>query len=794
MELLAPAGSMEALKAAVENGAAAVYLGGQSFNARANATNFGPQELAMAVRYCHIRGVKVYVTVNVLIHQAELPRLMDYLWELQSLHVDAIIVQDLGVARLANEILPGLEVHASTQMTINNSASFELLQRLNISRVVLARELPIAEIAQINESTSLEVEVFAHGALCFCYSGQCLMSSFIGGRSGNRGQCAQPCRLPYSLDQGEGKLAKHLLSPKDLKLIRYLVELRKAGVSCLKLEGRMKRPEYVGAITRTYRAALDAKNYEEQDLGAIFNRGFTTGYALGNPGKEFITYHHPSHQGILVGQVVKTNRDKLRIRTESDLEVGDGIEVRGAKTTAGFIMREAISAGQEFTLQTKQTVQTGASVYKTSDARLLKEIEQTYKSPKAVRRVKGRLWATIGEKMPLTLTLQDEDGIEVSVKSTSLAEIANKQPLTKQVLYDQLARLGNVPLDAEIQVEINGHPILPFSEINKARQSLVERWETARLQLWEKPQTPWANFVSTKHKALSSLENPDPTGDSVAIGVSVASIEAVQAAIEGGADYVYYYGSYYQAGSRDFLKDMESAYRVGVKQGVKVFAAFDRITNNRDLAVITDYLKKQHFAGVLVPNLGVLGLVLELGLTSELHTDWPLNIYNLATIDFLAKQGVKLVTLSPELTKEQVQLVATNSATPVGIVVHGPQPVMVSEHCALQQITNSGTCLQPCRGEHYLVDRKGYRFPIQVDTNCRMHLFNSVELGLLDSLNNLAAGISLIRVEARTKQPDWVRLVTSLYRQKLAGEAVSLQDLPPEWGPYTRGHYFRGVK
>ncbi|HBG00099.1 MAG TPA: hypothetical protein DDW87_00790 [Firmicutes bacterium] len=291
MELLAPAGSYDALRAAVENGADAVYLGGKSYSARASAANFAPWELQEALDFCHIRGVKVFVTVNTLLREDELSSALGYLADLYRWGVDAVIVQDLGLIARARQEVPHLELHGSTQMTIHNTLDLRAVEKLGITRVVLARELEASAIKAIKKATSLDLEVFVHGALCLCYSGQCLMSSLIGGRSGNRGQCAQPCRQAYSVE-GLTLPGEYVLSPRDLCLIEHLDTLEEAGVSSLKIEGRLKSPDYVGVVVRTYRAALDGRPFNQNDLATVFNRGFTTGYFHGGKG-DLITYGPP---------------------------------------------------------------------------------------------------------------------------------------------------------------------------------------------------------------------------------------------------------------------------------------------------------------------------------------------------------------------------------------------------------------------------------------------------------------------------------------------------------------------
>ena len=341
MELLAPAGNWQALVAAIENGANAVYLGGPAFNARHSAENFTMEMIKQAVEYAHLRKVKVYVTVNTLLHTHELDTVLDYVFELYSSDIDAIIVQDLGLLSLLRDLLPDLTIHASTQMTVHNVEGVKLLEQQGVKRVVLARELLLQEINHISKNTSAELELFVHGALCYSYSGQCLFSSMVGGRSGNRGRCAQPCRLPYTLySERGGKQSlegKYLLSPSDLNLIDYLSAIQESGVHSLKIEGRLKRPEYVAIVTRSYRQMLDHlldgdgkpdSEVLKGEMAGIFNRDFSPGYFDPQVLKRLST-QRPNNRGVYIGQVISRNSDgrtAIYLQEES-LSIGDGIEI-----------------------------------------------------------------------------------------------------------------------------------------------------------------------------------------------------------------------------------------------------------------------------------------------------------------------------------------------------------------------------------------------------------------------------------------------------------------------------------
>ncbi|MFZ5647205.1 MAG: peptidase U32 family protein, partial [Bacillota bacterium] len=318
-ELLAPAGGWEAFTAAVENGADAVYLGGKMFNARQSADNFDNDDLKRAVEYAHLRGVKIYVTVNTLIADGEMEDALEFLFALHNTGADAAIIQDAGLASLARKTIPELQLHASTQMTAHNSPGVMSLLEQGFSRVVLARELSLKEISEIKKTTGADLEVFIHGALCIAYSGQCLLSSMIGGRSGNRGRCAQPCRMQYVLTDGAGsplvnpaEAGEYLLSPRDLNISAHIPDLISAGINSFKIEGRMKRPEYVATVVRVYRSLIDralsgdpyfVEEKQESDLAQIFNRDFTTGYFFGGQGRDMMSYKRPNNRGVRLGRV-----------------------------------------------------------------------------------------------------------------------------------------------------------------------------------------------------------------------------------------------------------------------------------------------------------------------------------------------------------------------------------------------------------------------------------------------------------------------------------------------------------
>ncbi len=498
IELLAPAGTWEALEAAVNAGADAVYLGGKAFGARAYASNFDREEMKKAVYFCHMHHVRLYVTVNTLVDDKELPELEDYLVFLHNVGVDGIIVQDMGVIRAAQKLVPGLPLHASTQMTVTNSAGVRFAAEHGIVRVVPARELSLTDLKKASD-TGLEIEAFIHGALCVCYSGQCLMSSLIGGRSGNRGRCAQPCRLPYTLVDKNGKdllagkdAGQYLLSPKDLNTLRVLPQMIDAGVVSYKIEGRMKRPEYVAVVVDAYRRAMDSYKrgaYEvpEKDLAnieQIFNRDFTTAYLEKRQGRLMMSDRRPNNRGVLIGRVQNIHAgDGLEFWVKVGGRVGtvvNGLRVNGAVV-------ETAAAGTLAEIDVPKGVRLNDRVFRTLDSELMAYAGQFYgeKNKKRIP-VTATVIAHMGS--PLTVMLTDADGNTGSGLTDFIAEPARKHALDEAAVRKQVDRLGTTEYKLEkLETEMDAGIMVPMSEINEARRKACEALDQARLEAFAPP-------------------------------------------------------------------------------------------------------------------------------------------------------------------------------------------------------------------------------------------------------------------------------------------------------------------
>lgn len=830
VELLAPAGTREALIAAVESGADAVYLAGDRFGARAYASNFAADGLRWAVHFAHLRGVRINVTVNTIVGDSELAALQDYLRLLAELEVDAVLVQDLGVAKLAHDMVPQLPLHASTQMSVHNLAGVEALAALGFTRVVLAREVPLADIRKICAASPIEIEVFMHGALCVCYSGQCLMSSMIGGRSGNRGRCAQPCRLPYTLvdEQGQDvlgeKAGQYLLSPRDFNTLDVLPELVAAGVSSLKIEGRMKRPEYVATVVRTYREALDkclgdepysVRDAQRDNLTQIFNRDFTTGFLLGHPGAAMMSDRRPNNRGLLVGRVVTADwvAQRVTLRLTAHLAQGDQLEVWvkvGGRVTAtvetmqnaqGQTVTEA-QAGETVTLTMAGHVHPHDRVFKVYDAALMAEARATYQAGAPVRRIpiRAQVTASIGE--PLRVVLTDTEGHTGRGETKFIGEAARKRPLTRETVENQLNRLGTSVYElTALDCTLGDNVMVPMSEINEARRQAVEQLDAVRVSAFE------ASAVHRTATGWQDTQTRRPLTQTEGLMVTVESLAQAQAAVEAGADGLLFGGESY-AHAFLTLNDYQTVWEYARAQGVRLDYNTPRIVRMRDEKAFCRLLQDWQTcppAAVHVHNFSELALVRR-DTDFAIHADYSLISYNKLTLQFLQAYGVAEATLSPELNATQIKELAPASPLPLTCIGYGRLELMLSEYCAVGSFLGGlgqgkeMQCSRPCLGRHFaLKDRKAALFPLVMDQFCHMHVLNSKVLSMLPhAMQFHAAGISMVRLEARDMEPAAIRQLVTDWRRaaQLPAEPDEAQQAwlrQAEGEDITRGHYYRGV-
>ena len=807
MELLAPAGTMENFMAALESGADAIYLGGKVFNARAHAANFGIDELREAVRLAHILDVSVYVTVNILIGDTELKDLEQYIKDLDSIGVDAIIVQDLAVAEIAKRVAPNIHLHGSTQMTAATLDAVRFYESLGFTRVVLARELSLKEIQHICKHCKAEIEVFVHGALCVCYSGQCLMSSFIGGRSGNRGACAQPCRLPYELldSKGESVLPKHeayLLSPKDLNYSEHMNELVAAGVTSFKVEGRMKKVSYVRQVIGTYREILDEASIHENQRKALasgFNRGFSTAYLEDTVGRQMMTVVAPNHQGKPIGESY-TKKGEVYLSLTEPIEQGSLVKILQSNGSVTYYTvddewtcvsdtlykgrpAEGLAVGQLYL----------ASTPKNAKSRGLQEFTRKYDM--SVYLSVG----SNGETNYTELTAILDSGLSVTVTNEYVPAIANKVPTSLEKVTEQLGRLGNT-LFRLSYVDIPDGPYMwPASVLNALRRDAVTALETAlithHVESWQALQV--TGDVDYDFKAQHELSyDTCPM-----ISARVDEIEGVKAAISGGAQKIVFGGDRLSR-TPYALSIYDEVARLCAQSDVICTFATPRVVKDDEVEAYKHTLEaivQAHPDSISIHVPQALLWLRELGYTGAIEADTGLNIFNTPTLHFWEQLHMSCVNPSQELTLKQITELAKHSHVPIETMIHGYTEMMISEYCAIASFVGTGSkvnCPMPCVKESYsLKDRKGEIFPIRTDPYCRMHIMNSHEMDMRAYVPMLLQkGISILRVDGRHMKPSYVKDIVSQY----VGIATGTMEAPPkkidsQGESITRGHYFRGI-
>lgn len=749
IELLAPAGNAESLRAAVENGADAVYLGGKSFNARQQADNFDLPGLREGLRYAHARGVNIYLTLNTLVSDEEIPQALAWAEEAYIAGIDGIIVQDIGLAALLRGSLPELPLHGSTQMTVYDLEGVRMLEKMGFSRVVLARELTLEQAARIARNTGLEVEIFVHGAMCVCYSGQCLMSSMIGGRSGNRGRCAQPCRLAYTLAGPGGKSGgkdrpRYLLSPKDMNTLEYLPEIVSSGIRSLKIEGRMKSPEYVATVVRIYRkyldialgragsgdtSKLDIDEKDRRDLLQVFNRGgFSPGYLKGMKGSGMMSYDKPNNSGVCIGSVQSYDsaRRTVKIKLEEALSVGDGIEIwTGGPDSPGGTVTMIKKAGRSTRDAAKGDVveigffsgdiSPGRKVFRTTSIELLKEARRSW-SGGNTRRVPVKGSVVLEKGRPPVLTVEDDIGHRITASGTIPAETAMNSPLTEERLVGQLRKTGSTPFDfMHLDVEMQDGLTVPVSEINEVRRKALGELYEARADRY--PERRRKNG-GDRHGAVAGQDRI--TAKRAAgqkrpmISLYFYRWDESRDMAGSGADRIYVpVTAVWKPG---FVSAADAAGR----SGTEVFCWLPPVTKGNYEKLIDRFIAEYHgdagysgssgIDGVLAANPGTVHRLMGVsGL--RLAGDISLNLFNSWSVAGYAGFGLESAALSVELTIRQVSGLAaglgrTDRAScpgyvsglptdegssrqgtarpgPIALeaVVYGRLPLMISEYC-----------------------------------------------------------------------------------------------------------------
>ena len=834
VELLAPAGDWESFLAAVENGADAVYLGGKLFNARQFAGNFDAENLKRALDYAHVRGVNLYLTMNTLLLDSEIKQAVDFVEEAYVMGIDGVIVQDIGFAMLLRNLFPNLSLHASTQMTIYNVNGVKVLEQLGFKRAVLARELTVEEISFIAKNSSLEIEIFGHGALCICYSGQCLMSSIIGGRSGNRGKCAQPCRLPYELVSETEKnpsvkgMGKYLLSPKDLCSISEQTRLVQLGIRSIKIEGRMKSPEYVAKVVQTYRKQLDsifhaedqlntkkppASSKDLKELAQIFNRGgFTTGYLNGKLGKDMMCFEKPKNWGVYLGAVIsyQRNTEMVKILLAEDVAMGDGFEVWNDEgESPGTVISEirlmgknipSAVAGQVVEIgHVRGRILEGHPVYKTSDKKLNATARDTF-TGRSLKKVGLECRVIIKKGEPISFFVNDELGNKTEAVGEILPEVAVNKALTKERVEEQLGKTGATPFEfSKIDLELEEGLSLTVSEINQVRRRALEDMEYSRAVKHRRIMSQEA--MEMKEKLLHFPGNSRNTSEDVKLTALFYGIEEPLNYSQLGLDRIYLcYTRFLEKNSREIVEACKEV-------NCEVYAWLPSITRGNHDHLIKSKLEsvvETGIDGILLGNLGLLTLQEDFPELS-FGCDSSINALNSFTMNELGKMGIKNQTLSLELNLNQMSHLQMDAAITKEAVVYGRIPVMSSEYCPVGCVVGGykegAKCSMPCnKGLYKLKDRMGMKFPVLCDKiDCRSTVFNSNVLFLLDSLDKFKkAGMNRVRLNFTEEKPTEIKEIIEAYRDvlcygtKVVDRYKNLTDRIREQG-FTKGHYFRGV-
>ncbi len=795
VELLSPVGDFECLKAAVQNGADAVYFGAGSFSARAFATNFDDEALKKAITYAKLRGVKTNLTLNTLIKNNEMQSAIELAKKAYEFGIDAIIVQDLGLARYLIKNFPGLAIHASTQMSVHNLEGVLELQKMGFSRVVLSRELSLQEIEYICKNSDIEIEAFVHGALCISYSGQCLFSSMVGGRSGNRGKCAQPCRLPYELLENDKTIDKgFLLSPRDLYGLEYLPQLVDSGVSCLKIEGRMKTPEYVATVTRIYRKYLDlaieGKVYEieekdKKDLLQVFNRGgFSSGHLLGNSNKELVYKNKSNNMGIFLGTIANFNANKghITFTTADELSIGDKISIENKKhETAIYTISELMindkNIGKAFDGQKikigrmKGSISVGDKIYKVSDKLLTSTAISTLEQEN--RKINLNCKMVVKKDKPVSIEVTGNNGCSVHIVSDIYPVNAVNSPITAERLTSQISKTNNTPFQFKnIEIDLDdGLYIQGISNINELRRQALAQYEEKLIQSFKRS----ASNIKASYE-LPNVSIPFGETKKVSVLLNILDSNFNYTSLQ-NVDKIYIPFKYFVL--KDFTPTIEA-----ICNNFNTYIYMPTIIRNNYNKLVTQNLSHildtYKIKGFVISNIGNLELLENYRNDYEFICNYTFNVFNDLTINELP---CDVVTLSPELNKLDLQGIA--GIKNYELIVYGRTPLMNSNYCLLGKTNKCYSscehlCINKTDRKYYLKDRLGFLFriiPDNIDTVTT--IYNSK----ITSIEHKDIDVSSVRIDILDETVNEINHIIEVVKsgQKLEGN------------DYTNGNFNKDI-
>lgn len=857
-ELLAPAGSMDALKAAMNAGADAVYLAGKQFGARHYAANFNDEELSEAVDFAHLRGSKIYVTVNILIKDCELKEIGKYLVFLYKIGVDAILVQDIGIAKLARELVPDLKLHASTQMTVHNLEGVNWAAEMGFKRVVLSREMELSEIENISKNVKakeIEIEIFAHGALCYSYSGQCLISSFIGGRSGNRGMCAQPCRRKYDLVFGKkdeygrpAKLSliplknKYLLSTRDLALYEDLDRITKLNICSLKIEGRMRSPEYVAIVVSTYRKALDSiskgkwkpKKDDINNLKLAFNRGFTEGYLLENDYSKVMGRDRPGKQGLYAGTVLRyiqeTKEALIEVKGDVILQKGDGIVFlspnKGQKDY-GILMNKSPQINKnKVKFKVQRHLKPGTALYITRRKALIDEAQKIISG--SGNNLKNHLL------VDLDILIQNNGAIVLKsnfnhknrpLKLEMTADFkmvkAIKRPLEKKTIARQFKKTGNTPFKVRnINIDYQGNLFAPIGELNRIRREMFEKIEDMIISSFKPPE----DKIKRAYSQLSALnkqfffKNAELKGKNPNLNAYVDDLDVLKAAVDAGCNRIYFNlfnlyspvncNFHAEIETEKLLKLINEALSFCKENNVNFVLKLPKITSSNFLDKIKPlliHIFDTGVNGVMVDGMGAAKFILDLNPEINLFASSGLNIWNIETADTL-NDYFKCLTISPELSFDEIQVLASKVRqrkikAELELIVQGNLESLISRDCLPCLIKDKFQKNVPGNIFSGIKDEKNRVFPLRLDKECRTIILNSVELSLIDFMSKIIKPcIDNVSLDLEGRTEEYGKIICSIYKRaiEIDFEASAINKMKKEikkisLGGITTGNFIKGT-
>lgn len=761
LELLSPAGDMEKLKAALIGGADAVYLAGKNFGARKSAGNFTNEEMIEAIHFAHLRDRKVFVTVNILFYDDELSEVYKYIQFLNNADVDGILVQDIGLIDFSQSNFKDLEIHASTQMGIHSSYGARWAKTMGFDRIVMARESTLDQVKEA--SKIIDTEIFIHGAHCISYSGQCLMSSLIGGRSGNRGECAQPCRKTYQLIDANGNVNKsidgeYLLSPKDMFTLDHIEEIKNSGAMSLKIEGRMKNKYYAYATAHEYRQRL-LNEVITYSSAVIFNREYTPGRLFKMNDDEFMNSRSPENHGVVIGKIV-SHRDKIvTIDADRELSKGDELKIfRGSKSVGGRI--ESVVSKTVYRINSKMEFKKDEIIHLTYDTEMVKRIDEELNNEKRVIPLDINVIITKTDGMAVTMKCQ---GIKIRVEKLEGVESAKSSGLTKEAVEKQLDKLGDtVYYLNRFSADIQDNIFVKKSDLNSLRREAIELMDAKRNERYENKKVDDLEIV---------IPEENDSNDPPQLSIEVSNMEQLKTVDLDIFNIIYY---------ADF-ESLKEAY----EYHKEIIPVLPEVSKDHEILEIETLLNQlEGVETIMVRTIGQFEYFRE---NYKIETDFSFNITNQASANALMKSGVERVTLSEELSKDQLSDISRHSGVDTAMTIYGYQRAMITDYCIYRSINQCHHCTLT---GSYLRDQKDFEFPLMKAYGCRTKILNSHRLNLAEFIVDLKTlSIGQLRLRFTIEDAFEVKKITQKFHEAFHEN----KNIAFEGSQNTTGYFLKGV-